>query len=95
MKSWPSLRVVVPCWSALTFVACLAFALYPPGGRDELEMANTLSFRLLVAALLVGIPSVGCLFAFLLVGALVKRPLTTPSSGQAQAALDPAAHVER
>ena len=74
MSAWPSLRRVVIVWVALTAGACVTYIGYarslPP---DELLMANTLSFQAIAALLIVGLPSLACLFLFLFVGSLLKR----------------------
>jgi hypothetical protein len=74
MSAWPSLRRVVTVWMALTACACFIYVAYlrslPP---DELLMANTLSFQVISALLMVGLPSLACLFLFLFVGSMLKR----------------------
>ena len=64
---------VLLAWALITLVACLGYLLYlrtlPP---DELVMANTLSFQVLVSALFVAVPSFGLLLVFLLVGAILR-----------------------
>jgi hypothetical protein len=64
---------IVGIWAFLTLVACTCYVVYlrtlPP---DELVMANTLSFQVLVSVLFVAVPSFGLLLVVLLVGAVLR-----------------------
>ncbi len=72
-SSWPSLRVVLAVWATLTLLAGCMYVVYlrtlPP---DELVMANTLSFQVMVASLFVGVPAFALLLLFLLAGSILK-----------------------
>ena len=76
MKSWPSLHTVLAVWAALTVLAGCVYVVYlrtlPP---DELVMANTLGFQVMVASLFVGVPALALLLLFLLAGSIFKPRL--------------------
>jgi hypothetical protein len=81
MTRWPSLKLVLRVWSAITVVAYSAYVYYLHGlPPDELVMANTLSFQALVGLIVVGLPAVVLLFTVLLVGSIGKRWLVKPGS---------------
>ena len=74
MRRWPSLRTVLIAWllvAACGFAAYMAFLRAAP--RDELAMASDLSFQVVLALVVVGLPAVAFLFIFLFVGAIAKR----------------------
>ena len=85
MTHWPSLKVVLAVWAALTAVAYGTYVWYlhslPP---DELVMATTVGFQAMVAAIVVGLPALVFLFLFLLVGAVAKRWLVEPVARRAE-----------
>jgi len=67
------LSSVLVVWGLITLVACAGYVLYLRAlAPDELVIANTLSFQLLVSVISIGLPSLGLLFAFLLLGAIVR-----------------------
>jgi hypothetical protein len=71
MSRWPSLRTVFLVWGALAGVAFIAYlGILRAAPPDELKMASDLSFQVLLAAVVVGIPSIIFLFLFLLIGAI-------------------------
>ena len=73
MRTWPTLKRVLLVWGIGTALACVAFVLYAQTlPRDELVVANTLSFQAMMSVIVVAIPSGIGLLCFLLVGALVK-----------------------
>ena len=61
-----SLRVTLSIWAIVTAAGCLAYVLYlrtlPP---DELVMANTVSFQVLLSLCVIGLPSLVVLLVFL------------------------------
>ena len=74
MKSRPSLSRIITIWATLTACAVIGFVFYAHGlSPDELVMANTLSFQIIVALLVIGLPSFSLLIAFLLIGSLIWR----------------------
>jgi uncharacterized membrane protein YczE len=79
-RTWPALRKVVSVWAVLTIAVGAGYVAHlhslPP---DELVMADTLSFQVLVAAIFVGVPAMLLLLAFLLFGAVLKGLLQSKS----------------
>ena len=76
MKSWPSLRNVLVIWGILTCAAVIGMVVYLRASPvDDLVMADTLIFQVLVALLLVGSTSVLGLIVFLLLGGICKSRL--------------------
>ena len=72
-----SMRNIVFYWALTTVLLCTGYVVYvrmlPP---DELVMANSLGFQVLVSLLVVGGPSLFVLFVVLFVGALFRRRRT-------------------
>ena len=68
------MRKVIFYWALITAILCAGFVIYfrtrPP---DELVMANSLGFQVVVSLLFVGGPSLFVLFLVLFFGALVFR----------------------
>jgi len=61
-----SLRIAVSIWAVVTAAACLGYVLYLRTlPADELVMANTVSFQVLVSLFVIGLPSLVALFVFL------------------------------
>ena len=83
IRRWPSVRMVFIWWALITTLACVTYVAYdrslPP---DELLMANTWSFQLLVSILFVAFPSFAALLLFMLVGAIAKRHVLTRRSSE-------------
>lgn len=74
MSGLPSLRRVCAIWAALTVLACSSYVVYARSlPSDELVMANTLGFQVIAALLIVGLPSLACLFIFLFFGAILGQ----------------------
>jgi hypothetical protein len=73
----PPLSRIIAIWVTLTACAVIGFVIYSHGrAPDELVMANTWGFQIVVALLFVGVPAVMLLIACLLVGSLIwcRRP---------------------
>jgi len=68
------MRKIIFYWAVITTILCVAFVIYfrtrPP---DELVMANSLGFQVVVSVLFVGGPSLLILFLVLFFGALILR----------------------
>lgn len=76
------LKSVLLAWTVVTAACCLAFILYartlPP---DELVVANTLGFQVLVSLFVVGLPSLLGLFLLLFIYPLVRDLLARRRAG--------------
>ena len=75
------MRKIIFYWAVITIILCVGFVIYsrtrPP---DELVMANSLGFQVLVSLLFVGGPSLFVLFLVLFFGALIfRRRRSNPS----------------
>lgn len=81
MHQWPSLRTVVSVWAALSVIAYVAYvADLHSLPRDELVMANDLSFQALGGLVAMGLPALFFLLWVLFVGSIAKRWLTASSA---------------
>jgi hypothetical protein len=68
----PPLSRIIAIWATLTVCAVIGFVVYARGRPpDELVMANTWVFQIVVALLFVGVPAAILLIACLLVGSLL------------------------
>jgi hypothetical protein len=68
-----SLRKIIVYWACATLLLCAGFVLYSETlPRDELVMANTLSFKILVSLIVVGLPSIFGLFLVLFIGSILR-----------------------
>lgn len=73
-RRWPRLSTVVKVWGALTLLGIgIAVWVIRQGPPDEEMMFREFSGQLVLATMLVGIPSYVGLLLFLLVGSLTKR----------------------
>jgi len=74
VKSRPPLSHIITIWATLTVCAVVGFVFHARGlPPDELVMANTWIFQIIVALLVIGLPSFLLLIAFLLIGSLIWR----------------------
>lgn len=84
MHQWPSLRTVVSVWAALSVVAYVAYVAYVTYlhslPRDELVMANDLSFQALGGLVAMGLPALFFLLWVVFVRSIAKRWLTASSA---------------
>lgn len=77
------MRRTIGNWGVVTGILCAAYVVYqrmqPP---DELVMANTLPFQILVSSLVVGGPCLLVLFLWMFFGAILRslRSNNTPHS---------------
>ncbi len=63
-----SLRKIILVWVCVTVALCVGFVLYAQTlPRDELVMANTLSFKIVTSLVVVGVPSLFALFVVLFI----------------------------
>lgn len=76
------LNRLIFAWVTVTAACCVAFVVYvrtlPP---DELVMANSLGFQVLVSLFVVGLPSLLGLFLFLLCYPIVRDLLARHRGG--------------
>jgi len=67
------MRRIINYWAVATILLCAAYVVYvrtlPP---DELVMANTLPFQIMVSALVVGGPCLVVLFLWLFFGSILR-----------------------
>lgn len=81
MLQWPLLRTVVSVWAALSVVAYVAYVAYLHSlPRDELVMANDLSFQALGGLVAMGLPALFFRLWVLFVPSIAKRWLTASSA---------------
>jgi hypothetical protein len=73
------MRSIIFYWAIATLVLCVAYVAYvqtlPP---DELVIANSLGFQIIVSLLVVGGPCLGVLFLALFLMAVVRRKRSNP-----------------
>jgi len=74
-----SMRSIIFYWAVATLVLCMAYVVYvrcfPP---DELVMANSLGFQIIVSLLVVGGPCVVILVLIVFLTPFVRRKRTNP-----------------
>jgi len=66
-------RKIIVYWICATLLLCAGFVLYSETlPRDELVMANTFSFKILLSLIVVGVPSIFSLFLVLFFGPILR-----------------------